>query len=125
MPTDWAAKAKDAITNLVLKTDRVLEPDQSLSLIDDVVAGKLAAAELATIHGVPQEAVKTTLGQVTRAAGMGGKSLEAAAGMPSKGTNTLTRWLPVSLLPGSRRAAWRDPPRRDNSLIEPTARPDR
>jgi hypothetical protein len=77
MPTDWAAKARDAITNLGLKTDRVLEPDQSLALIDDVVAGKLAAAELATIHGVPQEAVKTTLGQVTRAAGMGGKSLEA------------------------------------------------
>jgi hypothetical protein len=26
MPTDWTAKARDAITNLRLKTDRVLEP---------------------------------------------------------------------------------------------------
>ena len=55
----------------------MLEPNHSLALIDDIVAGQFAAAELATIHGVPQEAVKTTLGQVTRAAGMGGKSLEA------------------------------------------------
>jgi hypothetical protein len=31
-----------------LKTDRVLEPNQALAIIDDVVEGKFAAAELAT-----------------------------------------------------------------------------
>ena len=28
MPTDWAAKVRDAITNLEIKTGRVLEPDR-------------------------------------------------------------------------------------------------
>jgi hypothetical protein len=54
-----------------LKTDRVLEPNHSLALIDDIVAGQFAAAELATIHGVPQEAVRATLGLITRAVGTG------------------------------------------------------
>jgi hypothetical protein len=55
MPTDWAAKVRDAITNLEIDTGRVLEPAKALAIIDDVVAGKFAAAELATIHGIPQE----------------------------------------------------------------------
>jgi hypothetical protein len=78
MPNDWAARVSNAINNLKLKTNRVVEPDQSLALIDDVVAGKFAAAELAVIHGLPQEGVRTTLGRVTRAVGTGGvRSLEA------------------------------------------------
>ena len=71
MPTDWAAKVRDAITNLEIKTGRVLEPDQALALIDDVVEGKFAAGDLATIHGIPQESIRTTLGQITRAVGTG------------------------------------------------------
>ncbi len=54
MPTDWADKVRAAITNLEIKADRVLEPDQALAIIDHVVEGKFAAADLATIHGVPQ-----------------------------------------------------------------------
>ncbi len=55
----------------------MLEPDQSLAIIDDTVAGQFAAAELATIHGVPQDAVRATLGLVTRAMGTGrSRSLE-------------------------------------------------
>jgi hypothetical protein len=78
MPNDWATKVKDAITTLQRKTYRVVEPDQSLALIDDVVAGKFAAAELATIYGLPQAAVRTALGLVTRAVGTGRvRSLEA------------------------------------------------
>jgi hypothetical protein len=38
MPTDWAAKVRDAITNLEIDTDRVLEPDKTLAIIDDVEA---------------------------------------------------------------------------------------
>jgi hypothetical protein len=49
MPTDWAAKVRDAITNLEINTDRVLEPDQALVVIDDVVAGKFAAAAMTHI----------------------------------------------------------------------------
>jgi hypothetical protein len=45
MPTDWADKVRAAITNLEITTDRVLEPDQALVIIDDVVEGKFAAAE--------------------------------------------------------------------------------
>jgi hypothetical protein len=71
MPTDWESRVRDAITNLELKPDRVLEPDQSLDLIDDVVEGQFPAVELATIHGVPQEAIRATLGLVTRAIGTG------------------------------------------------------
>jgi hypothetical protein len=49
----------------------VLKPDQALSLIDDIVEGKLAADELAMIHGIPPEWIKTTLGHITRAIGSG------------------------------------------------------
>jgi hypothetical protein len=71
MPTDWADKVRAAITHLETKTGRVLEPDQALALIDDVVEGKFAAGDLATIHGIPQESIRTTLGQITRAVGSG------------------------------------------------------
>jgi hypothetical protein len=71
MPTDWAAKVRDAITNLETNIGRVLEPDLSLALIDNVVAGKFIAGDLATIHGIPQEWISTTLGHITRAVGTG------------------------------------------------------
>jgi hypothetical protein len=80
MPTDWADKVRDAITNLETKTGRVLEPDQALALIDDVVEGKFAAGDLATIHGIPQACIGTTLGQVTRAVGLGQLRSLAAGG---------------------------------------------
>jgi hypothetical protein len=71
MPNDWAARVSNAINNLKRKTNRVVDPEQSLALIDDVVAGKFAAEELAVIHGLPQEGVSTTLRRVTRAVGTG------------------------------------------------------
>ena len=80
MPTDWAAKVRDAVTNLEIKTRRVLQPDQALALIDDVVEGKVAAGDLATIHGIPQESIRTTLGQITRAVGTGRVRSLAAGG---------------------------------------------
>ena len=80
MPTDWADKVRDAITDLELKTDRVLEPDQALAIIDDVVEGKFATAELATIHGIPPEWIRTTLGQITRAVRTGRVRSLAAGG---------------------------------------------
>ena len=80
MPTDWADKVRAAITNLETKTDRVLEPGQALAIIDDVVEGKFAAADLATIHGIPQEWIRTTLGHITRAVGTGRvRSLDAGS----------------------------------------------
>jgi hypothetical protein len=69
-----------AITNLETKTERVLEPDQALAIIDDVVEGNFAAADLATIHGIPQARIRTTLGQVTRAVGSGGGLRSLATG---------------------------------------------
>jgi hypothetical protein len=69
MPTDWADKVRDAVTNLETKTGRVLQPTQALALIDDVVEGKLAADELAMIHGIPEEWIRTTLGHITRIVG--------------------------------------------------------
>jgi hypothetical protein len=80
MPTDWTDKVRNAITNLETKTDRVLEPDQALVIIDDVVEGKFAAADLATIHSVPQEGIRATLGQITRAVGSGRARSLAAGG---------------------------------------------
>ena len=71
MPTDWTDKVRNVIANLEIKTDRVLGPGQALALIDDVVQGKLAADELAMIHGIPQEGIRTTIRQVTRAVGRG------------------------------------------------------
>jgi hypothetical protein len=75
---NWADKVRAAITNLEAKNGRVLEPEQALALIDDIVEGKLAADELALIHGIPQEWIRTTLGHITRAVGSGGvRSLDA------------------------------------------------
>jgi hypothetical protein len=79
MPTNWADKVKDAITNLE-RGGRVLEPSQSLAIIDDVVEGKLAAVELAVIHGIPQEWIGTTLGHVTRAVQSTGRVRSLADG---------------------------------------------
>jgi hypothetical protein len=102
MPTDWAAQVRNAITNLGINTDRVLEPDKALALIDDVVAGKFAAAELATMHGIPQQWIRTTLGQVTRALGTGPlRSLEAGAWYAFKGHEQ-----PYVVAPGFA-AAWK------------------
>ena len=106
MPTDWADKVRAAITNLETKTDRVLEPDQALALIDYVVEGKFAAGDLATIHGTPQESIRTTLGQITRAVGSGRvRSLATAVGMNARAMTSRTTWPPVSPPPGRRRAA--------------------
>ena len=109
MPTDWAAKVRDAITNLEIKTGRVLEPDRSLALIDDVVAGKFAAGDLATIHGMPQEWICTTLGHVTRAVGKGRvRPLEAGGWYAFQGHDHPYKVAPGFPLPGSRRVAWHD-----------------
>ena len=78
MPTDWADKVRTAITNLEAKTDRVLEPNQALAIIDDIVEGKFAAGELATTHGIPQQGIWTTLRHITRAVATSGlRSLDA------------------------------------------------
>jgi hypothetical protein len=102
MPTDWADKVRDAITNLEIKTDRVLEPKQSLAIIDDVVEGKFAAAELATIHGIPQEWIGTTLGHITRAVGTAGVRSLAAGGWYELKSNDQ----PYDVAPGFA-AAWK------------------
>jgi hypothetical protein len=77
---DWAAKVRDAIRNLEINTGRVLEPDNALAMIDDVVAGKFAAAEFASVDGIPQEWIETTLGHITRAVGTGRVRSLAAGG---------------------------------------------
>ena len=110
MPTDWADKVRDAITNLETKGDRLLEPDQALAIIDDIVEGKFTAADLATIHGIPQEGTRTALRQVTRAVGAGrsGRS-PRAVGMNARAMTDPTTWPPVLPPPGRRHAACRDP----------------
>jgi hypothetical protein len=80
MPTDWTDKVRLAITNLELKSNRVLEPGQALAIIDDVVEGKLAAYELAIIHGIPQAWIELTLGHVTRMVQGRGRILPLDAG---------------------------------------------
>jgi hypothetical protein len=102
MPTDWADKVRDAITNLETKTDRVLEPDQALALIDDVVEGKFAAGDLATIHSIPQECIRTTLGQITRAVGAGRVRSLAAGGWYERKSDDQ----PYDVAPGFA-AAWK------------------
>ncbi len=49
----------------------MLGADQALAIIDDVVESKFAAADLATIRGVPQAWIRSTLGHITRAVGTG------------------------------------------------------
>ena len=80
MPTDWAAKVRNAITNLEINIGRVLEPDRALAIIDDVVEGDLAADEFAMIHGVPRDWIVTTLGHVTRMIQGKGRVLPLDAG---------------------------------------------
>ena len=63
MPTNWTDQVSNAIANLETNTDRVLEPAQALAIIDDVVEGKLAADELAMIHGIPEAWIEVTPGQ--------------------------------------------------------------
>jgi hypothetical protein len=122
MPTDWTDKVRNAITNLENKTDRVPEADQALAIIDDVVAGKLAAYELAIIHGVPEARIEVTLGHVTRMVQGTGRALPLDAGgwYAFQGHDTLTRWPPVSPPPGGRRAACHDRPAR---IFLPTSSP--
>jgi len=80
MPTDWTEKVRNAITNLETKIGRVLEPGQALAIIDDVVEGKLAAYELAIIHGIPEAWIEVTLGHVTRTVQGTGRALPLDAG---------------------------------------------
>jgi hypothetical protein len=106
---NWADKVRAAITNLEAKNGRVLEPEQALALIDDIVEGKLAADELAMIHGIPQEWIRTTLGHITRSVGSGSGRSTPAAGMNSSAMSNPTTWHPVSPPPGRRRVACREP----------------
>jgi hypothetical protein len=109
MPPNWAEKVRDAITNLETKGDRVLEPDQALAIIDDVVDGKFAAAELATIHGIPPEWIRTMLGQITRAVRTAGSGRSPrAVGVNARAMTDPTTWPPVSPSPGRRHAACHD-----------------
>jgi hypothetical protein len=102
MPIDWDDKVRGAINNLEIKTGRVLEPDQALALIDDVVTANFAAGDLATIHGIPQGSVNTTLGHITRAVGLGRvRSLEAAGWYAFRGHER-----PYEVAPGFA-AAWK------------------
>jgi hypothetical protein len=66
MPTNWTNQVSNSIANLETKIGRVLTPGQALAIIDDVVEGKLAADELAIIHGIPEAWIEVTLGHVTR-----------------------------------------------------------
>ena len=102
MPTDWADKVRAAITNLETKADRVLEPDQALAIIDDVVEGKFAAADLATIHGIPQECIRTTRGHITRAVGSGRVRSLATGGWYERKSDDQ----PYDVVPGFA-AAWK------------------
>ncbi len=93
---------KNAIANLEAKTSRVLEPGQALALIDDVVEGKFAAGDRATIHGIPEELIRTTLGQITRAVGTGRARPLAAGGWWERKSDDQ----PYDLAPGFA-AAWK------------------
>jgi hypothetical protein len=79
MRTDWTEKVEAAITDLE-RGGRVLEPRKALAIIDDVVEGKLDSAELAVIHGIPQDWIETTLGHITRAVQDTGRVLPLDAG---------------------------------------------
>jgi hypothetical protein len=102
MPTGWAEKVREAITNLETKTGRVLEPNQALAIIDDVVEGKLAAGDLAMIHGIPREGIRATLGQITRAVGAGPVRSLAAGGWYERKSDDR----PYDVAPGFA-AAWK------------------
>jgi hypothetical protein len=80
MPTNWTDQVSNAIANLQTKIGRVLEPDQALAIIDEVVEGKLAAYELAMIHGIPEAWIEVTLGHVTRTSQGAGRVLPLDVG---------------------------------------------
>ena len=80
MPTNWTDQVSNAIANLETNTDRVLEPARALAILDDVVEGKLAAYELAIIHGIPEAWIEVTLGHVTRMVQGTGRVLPLDAG---------------------------------------------
>jgi hypothetical protein len=80
MPTNWTDQVSNAISNLETNTGRVLKPGQALAIIDDVVEGKLAADELAMIHGIPEAWIEVTLRHVTRTAQGAGRVLPLDAG---------------------------------------------
>jgi hypothetical protein len=80
VPTNWTDQVSNAIANLETNTDRVLEPARALAILDDVVEGKLAAYELAIIHGIPEAWIGVTLGHVTRMVQGTGRVLPLDAG---------------------------------------------
>jgi hypothetical protein len=80
MPTNWTDQVSNAIANLETNTGRVLKPGQALAIIDDVVEGKLAADELAMIHGIPEAWIEVTPGHVTRTAQGAGRVLPLDVG---------------------------------------------
>ena len=58
---------------------------QALAIIDDVVNGNFAAADLATIHGIPSAWIRSTLGYITNAHGLRTDlTLSPAAILPSR-----------------------------------------
>ena len=122
MPTNWTDQVSNSIANLETNIGRVLTPGQALAIIDDVVGGKLAADELAIIHGIPEAWIEVTLGHVTRMVQGTGRALPLDAGgwYAFQGHDTLTRWPPVSPPPGGRRAACHDRPAR---IFLPTSSP--
>jgi hypothetical protein len=79
MPTDWTDKVRNAITTLETRS-KVLEAGQALAIVEDVVEGKLAAYELAIIHGIRQEWIAVTFGHVTRTVQGKGRVLPLDAG---------------------------------------------
>jgi hypothetical protein len=102
MMANWADGVRAAIANLGTKTGRVLGPDQALALIDAIVEGKLTADELARIHGIPHQWIKTTLGHITGAVGSGRvRSLETGGWYKFRGYEQ-----PYDVAPGFA-AAWK------------------
>lgn len=88
---------------------RVLEPDKALAIIDDVGASlrrRCLRRPTASPRTGSRQRSDTSRWRLAQAAS--GRS-PSAAGTPSKGMNTLTRWPPVSLTPGSRHVVYRDP----------------
>ena len=110
MPTNWTDQVSNAISSLETNTDRVLEPARALAILDDVVEGKLAAYELAIIHGIPEAWIEVTLGHVTRMVQGTGRVLPLDAGgwYAFQGHEQPYEVAPVSPPPGRRRAACRD-----------------
>ena len=58
----------------------MLEPSKALGIIDDIVEGKLAADELAVIHGIPEAWIEVMPGHITGTAQGAGRVLPLADG---------------------------------------------